>query len=100
MKVRREPLPPTMPAPITPMLPPTQPYAPLEYTPPNHAQVSVAKQDSPGWILGGVAIGMILGIIIGLSTDDLNAIPLGLFGALLGAVIGKLISRTVQKDSE
>ncbi|MDX6443662.1 MAG: hypothetical protein QOH71_736 [Blastocatellia bacterium] len=102
MEVKRENLRPTMPSPVSPpMLPPPQPYAPLEYTPPNYAKVSVEKQDSLGWILGGLTIGMMLGIIIGLSTNDpKGAIPLGLFGALLGAVIGKLISRTIQKDSE
>jgi uncharacterized protein YcfJ len=87
------------------MLPPPRPYAPLEYSPPKYAQVSVDKsvsgQDSLGWIIGGLLIGMMLGIIIGVSTDDpKGAIPLGVFGALLGAVIGKLISRTIQKDSE
>ncbi|HMJ25068.1 MAG TPA: hypothetical protein VK475_04545 [Pyrinomonadaceae bacterium] len=105
-EVKRENLPPTIPAPLLPpTLPSPQPYAPLEYSPPKYAHVSVdqsaSSQDSFGWIIGGLVIGMMLGIIIGVSTaDPKGAIPLGLFGALLGAVIGKLISRTIQKDSE
>jgi hypothetical protein len=105
-EVKREDLPPTVPSPLSPpMLPPPQPYAPLEYSLPKYAQASVdesaSSQDSLGWIIGGLVIGMMLGIIIGVSTDDpKGAIPLGVFGALLGAVIGKLISRTIQKDSK
>ena len=105
-EVKREDLPPTVPSPMSPpMLPPPQPYAPLEYSPPKYEPVSVdqsaSNQDSLGWVIGGLVIGMMLGIIIGVSTDDpKNAIPLGLFGTLLGAMVGKLISRTIQKDSE
>jgi predicted lipid-binding transport protein (Tim44 family) len=100
-EVKREDLPPTVPSPL---LVPTMPRVPLEYSPPKnqHAVDKVTKkQESLGWILGGLTIGLMLGIIIGLSTaDPKGAIPLGLFGLLLGAVIGKLISRTIQKDSE
>jgi predicted lipid-binding transport protein (Tim44 family) len=81
------------------------PRVPLEYSPARDKRAAVDKvtpsQDSLGWIIGGLVIGMMLGIIIGLSTEDpKGAIPLGLLGLLLGAVIGKLISRTIQKDSE
>jgi predicted lipid-binding transport protein (Tim44 family) len=105
-EVKRESLPPTVGSPLLPpTLPTPQPYVPLEYSPPNHPQMTVdkvaARQDSFGWIIGGLTIGVMLGIIIGVSTEDpQSALPLGLLGALLGAIIGKLISRTIQKDSE
>jgi F0F1-type ATP synthase assembly protein I len=84
------------------MLPP--PYVPLEHGPPNKTQASVdkrsGKQDSLPWIIGGLIIGMMLGVFIGFSTPDpKGAIPLGLFGALLGAVIAKLISTAIQRKS-
>jgi F0F1-type ATP synthase assembly protein I len=41
-----------------------------------------------------------LGVFIGfLTPDPRGAIPLGLFGALLGAVIGKLSSTVIQRNS-
>ena len=101
LQVQREELPPTVPSPV---LTPTMPHVPLEYSPPKDKQVAVdkvtQKQESLGWILGGLTIGIMLGVIIGLSFEDSKgAIPLGLFGALLGAVIGKVINKTIQKDS-
>jgi len=95
-------LPPTM---RSPLLEPTQPHVPLQYSPPVRQRLAddkVATEGEPfGWILGGLAFGTVVGIIVGLSMPDAkSAIPLGVFGALLGALIGKLISRIIQKDSE
>jgi predicted lipid-binding transport protein (Tim44 family) len=79
------------------------PRVPLEYSPPKNKQAVnrvTQKQESLGWILGGLTVGLMLGVIIGLSFEDpKGAIPLGLLGTLLGALIGKLISSTIQKDS-
>jgi predicted lipid-binding transport protein (Tim44 family) len=102
LRVRLEELPPTVPSPL---LAPTMPRVPLEYSPARDKRAAVdkvtQKQESLGWILGGLTVGLMLGVIIGLSLEDpKGAVPLGLLGLLLGAVIGKLISRTIQKDSE
>ena len=103
-EVPRENLPPTARSPLPSTLPVPPPYAPPVYRPPGHSPIKADRiapqQESLGWIAGGLIFGLILGIIIGVSTaDPRGAIPLGLFGAVAGAVIGKLISRTIEKDS-
>ena len=90
-------LPPTI---ASPLLQPTQPYIPLEFTPPSKQPIErVARNQEPvGRIVGGLCAGAILGIIIGVYVGEPKAaIPLALFFGLLGAIIGKVSSLFTKK---